>query len=188
MKKSVEIVAFTLIEILVVVWILWILAFWYSNIDFSRISQKQEVAIETLKIKSILEEVKQNALLWRALGSSPVTPKAWKIEFSRIWSGSLNVYYTNNGTNWLNYNDINWQLKQGFSIKSIVCKNVQGGSSANLSNTWVLSFTGSSISLWETGTNCSNSDTYKIVEITQGNLLLSETIRFNSVTWVLETY
>ena len=181
MHYSKKIPAFSLVELIVVIGVIWIISLGVSRFDFGRLSQNQELKIETIRIKSIFEEIRNNALLWKAVGTSSVIPSTWKIEVSQTSSGKVRSDYYS-GSLWIDYKK-SWLARKPFQISSIRCKNLSETASGSLSGTGTFLFTGSLISF--TGSACSSS-TYKIVELIQSDGRFTETLEINTVTGTIE--
>lgn len=175
--------AFSLIELLVVIGIIAILALWASKLNFSRLSLKQKVSIESIHMVSLFEEVRNNALLGKAVGTNNVIPLSWKIAVSRTGSGTIQSLYTETGSNWITYSTLWWNARFPFEIFQVQCTRLDGTNTQNLSGTWEFIFTGSTLSF--SGGNCQNQN-QKLIEITQGTPDIQEKIRINTVTWVIE--
>lgn len=171
--------AFTLPELLVAIAIISVLALGISQFNFNRLSQKQQIEIEVVKLISLIEDVRNNALIGRWVGTSLVTPTAWNITLSndtssgtiltQYYSGSLNTYNT-------------WNTRFPFSIQEIRCENINGSNSTtsrriNLSFTWTL---------WGINSGCTWIVNPKIIEIDYGLPDLQKTIHFNLLSGVIE--
>jgi len=169
--------AFTLIEILVVIAIIWILIFWVSNIDFGNTSDKQRLESFYYKVKSEIETIKNNSLVWKWIWISLIVPKEWKIDFSS-GANTIPTYYS--WVTWINYNHI--KVENLYKIKSIICSNLDWTSTWNLSwNTWSVIISWLNISLsWCTDLN------YKSLKITTWYKELEKTLEINTVSWVLK--
>ncbi len=177
--------AFTLAEILVVIVIISIIALWVSRFDFSRLSQKQKVSIETSKIGNVIEETRNSALLWRATGTGFQTPLAWKIDISRSGSGRMATAYLS-GSTWFLFSR-SWTASNPFAIMSIRCTKLDGTGTGTLTatGTGTLIFTWSLVSFsWP---NCINSN-FKILEIEHGNANFRETLRFYMLSGVTKIF
>jgi len=57
--------AFTLPELLVAIAVISVLALGISQFNFNRLSQKQQIEIEVVKLISLIEDVRNNALIGR---------------------------------------------------------------------------------------------------------------------------
>lgn len=169
--------AFTLAELLVVMSIIGILALWISNINFSRLSQKQQVSIESIKIVNLIEEARNNALIWKWVGVSLTTPDSWSIVLeNNSSSGSLQSTYLS-GTS-IAYSS--WDSPFPFSISNLECRRLDDSAD---SSSWpfTLTFTGSV--WWISG--CSDN-TYKKIKFDYGVWSLTQNITINTLSWVIE--
>ena len=183
-KKSLY--AFTLVEIVVVVSLLAFLVIFWANLNFSRLTQKQETSIETQKIKSIFDEVRNAAYFGRAVGANNnIIPTSWRIQISRSASGTLQSSYLS-GSTWISYGK-NWSAKTPYEIRSIGCKNLTGTLTWAVTgnNTGTLLLTGSQLSF--SGVWCTNQN-LKIFTLELKNRDYSEFLELNTVTWVLRTH
>jgi len=181
MQQKNSLLAYTLMELLVVITIIGIIAIWTTQLDFNRLSQKQQVSIEAIKIINIIEEVRNNALTWKWIWVTLETPDAWKIDISRSASGTVTSSYTlNDGSSWTPYSFWSWQAPFPQEIESMECYKLDG-SSESISTPISISFTGSVWSL----SGCSDNN-YKIFTFIYGIANLKHSISINALTWVIE--
>lgn len=174
---------YTLVEIIVVISIIGIVIFAMGNFNFTRLTQKQQTSIENIKIKSIFEEVRNNHTYGRAILSGSLVPLAWNIDVSTAWSGRVISEYLS-GSTWVNFQR-SWNTSPPIFLSSVICKNLTGTISGTLTGTGKITFSGSEINI--SGTNCSNQN-IKVIELQLQNRGLSETLRFNTVTGILEIF
>jgi Tfp pilus assembly protein FimT len=125
MNKNKATRAFTLAEIMVWITIISILAIWITNMDFNRLSKKQELEIELVKITNIIEETKNNALIWRWVdnGSWLVTPDNWAVVIDTSWSWSIESIWSIWAWTW---SLSSWQTKFPFEITNMLCQTTDG--------------------------------------------------------------
>lgn len=165
---------FTLAELLVVMSIIGILALWISNINFSRLSQKQQISIESIKIINLVEEARNNALIWKWVGISLITPESWSVILENTnSSGSLEISYLN-GTS-IAYSD--WNTPKPFSISDLECRELNDDLNT-ASWSFILTFTGSLGWI----SNC----TGKKLNFNYGVWPLTQNITINTLSWVIE--
>lgn len=134
MKKSIK-KAFTIIELMLVITIIWIIFVMFSSIDFYNLSDKQRWEILANKITSEIETIRNNALIWRIIDDEII--KSWKAEISSSWA-SVKTYYQNDSGNWIENSKIILDNKSE-KISEINCWATVW--------TWVIIFTGMESSL-----------------------------------------
>jgi len=181
MQQKNTLLAYTVIELLVVIAIIGIIAIWATQLDFNRLSQKQQVSIEAVKIINIIEEVRNNALTGKWIWVSLETPDAWKIDISQSASGTITSSYTlDNGSSWTTYSFWSWQAPFPQEIISMECNKLDGSIQA-ISTPVSISFTWSVWSL----SGCSDNN-YKIFSFIYGIANLQHTVSTNVLTGVIE--
>lgn len=170
--------AFTLVEILVVITMIGILAIWLSRINFNRLSDVQKIAIETTKITSIIEEVRNNALIWRWVWVNLITPDNWRVVVrNNGLPGRVTSQYNISGYTTLS----TWNAPNPYTIAEIRCKNINGWSSEIATNIQLI-FSWNDISInW-----CSQAKP-QIIEIDFWIPTIFKTISINTVSGVIET-
>lgn len=179
MKITKKYLAFTLIEILVWMALIGVIAIGISRLNFNRLSDMQRIEIETTAISSILEETRNNALIWRWVWTNFTTPSEWKIIINNSTPQGTVVSQYN--TSWYtSYR--NWAAVSPFTIREIRCKDINGWSSEMSSNV-ELSFQKSSINI--SSWSCTQAKA-KIIEIDFGNSRIFKTIQMNTISWVIE--
>jgi len=181
MNKKYTRLGFTLAEILVWITIVWILALWIARIDINRLSQNQKSGIESIKIVNVIEEARNNALIWRWVLNASwdlVTPDSWSVSISR-----------NNGWRVFSYWNLwaqsgsgsSWTTTNPFELTNLVCQRLSWWDDPSSSSEIILRYTWSQINIiW-----CSN-DTYKKVFFNFWIPWNSEDISINSITGVIE--
>lgn len=180
--------AFTTIEIIVAIAIISIIAFWVSRFDFNRISQVQQIDIDISKLISNIEEVRNNALVGKAVlsGGDLEAPSAWEVRIEHTWSGSFNARYSLNGTfsDAQNYNIIDWSAQNQFGIVDMECRRVNGTIPSAVTTWTSIQFRGSHMELRCDSSTYDSQD--KILVIRYGIPSLFKTITFNTLTGVIE--
>jgi len=185
MPKKVNTNWYTLTEVLVVIGIIWILAVWASQLNFSRLNDKQLVDIQIVKMENIISEIRDNALVWRAVWPGLDTPIHWNIEFSTAWSWSIRTrYLTGASTSYANYPGWAWNSPNNTLISDIQCEDFLGNTVST-----------GSVSLWFTGSKigivslCENPSThnYKVVRITYQKSGIRKSLSINTVTGAIGT-
>lgn len=166
---------FTLSEVLVVIAVIGILWVAVSNLNFSRISQQELLAIESIKMLATTEEMRNNALVGKAVDINGQIPESWYIEF--------NIPSNNYSTSYSGGTLQTQELRNPFEILSITCSSLEGNMTAKWSSIKVDFFTNTTTSVsW-----CPTSVFYpKILEIEIGRWDIRSTIRINTLTNVIE--
>ena len=174
---------FTLIELLVIIFILWLIATAGSNFNTNTLSDKQKSESFFSKVKTNIETVKNNALIWRWIPdwADIFVPKKWEIKFSTIWSWSITTNYEpDGGGSFVNYSDYSITPMDKYEIKEIVCVDFQWNTGALSWTDWTLSIEWNTLGLeW-----CSSS--YKILRITTTYKHYEKTFDLNTISWVIE--
>jgi len=167
---------FTLIEILIVITLVSILLIGFSRINLNRLSWKQKLDIETQKIVNIFEEVKNNALTWKAVGVNLDYPEYWWINLS--WSV---VSYYNTGV-WNNEVYSSWDPPLNTSISSVRCYDLNESSTA-IAGDITLSFSWSQNSI---SSDCGLWNPEKIIKFTLSRPPFENTIEFHSISGIIK--
>lgn len=178
--------AFTLIELIIAITIIWILAFVIANVNFNRLSNKQKLDIFASKIKTSYETIRNSALEWKGIWTNLVIPKKWDINFStsNSWTISWSAYDE--------YNNILGQSKiiipNDYTIKSIKCwEYLQPSTSYNImSNTWTIEFDWINIKLNTNSDSDCDANKDRILELSIKNKVESKIIDFNTLNWIVE--
>ena len=178
--------AFTLIELIVWITIILILAFAISNIDFNRLSNSQKLDISAWKIKSTYENIRNNALAWKAIWTNLEIPKYWKMNISKNnnWTITTEAYDDSNNIIYT------WSvfIPKDYEISSIKCWEYKQDKSLydEMTNTWTIKFSGINLKLdINSDWNCDeNKD--KVLEITIKNKVEKKVITINTLNWLVE--
>lgn len=93
MKNTRKIKAFTLIEILVVIWITIILFSAWSRLNFKGNSDRQQLNLLNNQIIYQFEKVRNNALLWKSISSIIGVPESWELVYTTASNWSINIKY-----------------------------------------------------------------------------------------------
>lgn len=175
--------AFTLIELLVIVSIIALLIIASTRIDLSRLTQKQQTGLELIKITNIFEEIRNNALIGRWVEEDFRNPDFWKIDISAENNGKIQSFYTLWGVDTI-YSNNSWSASRGQKILNLECQSFDGSVTSSLT-TWTatLIFEWNSITL--NHPNC-DSQTQKNLFLRYGDLNISETLMFNTLSWVIK--
>lgn len=184
MKKN-NLKAFTLIELMVVIALIWILIWWANFLSFNNISSKDKLETKVIKIISNIETIRNNALLWKWIWQNLIVPEKYKIDFSTSWSWKINYYYFSGAiSDFVKYNfDKENKLDKFESISSIKCLKLDWSLWTNLttSQTWTIIIEWANMTLtW----NCDN--TTKILELNIKRKQFSKKININTVSWLIK--
>lgn len=185
MNKQNSIRAFTLIELIVWITIIIILLLWTTQIDFNRLSQKQELEILTNNIKSNFEILRNNSLSWKWIWTSLIVPDSWMFEISNSNSWTVANSYLSWGT-WYNYEN---QLifKNWLYISWLKCLELDKTLDDDLLSTWTwwIIFKWWNLTLtWSCNTI---SEDAKILEIEiKNNKSDTKTLQINMLNWLAE--
>jgi len=178
MKKKIS--AFTLIELLTVISIIWIITLWVSRIYLNSTNDRQNLNVFIVKFSSILDTVKNFSLVWKWIWPDLVTPLSYIVSVSTWWY--ITTYYNTWFTDEV-YDPLTIpSLDSNYKINSITCRNIANTTTlVSQKNNIDIIYKWSIITLsW-----CTNSTTQRIVDF---NLMYKgyfKTLRFNSVSWVL---
>jgi len=177
--------AFTLIELIVWITIIWILAFAISNMDFNRLSSSQKLDIFAWKIRSTYENIRNNALAGKWIWTNLVIPKYWKLNISKNNSWTITTEAYDNSDNII----YTWSLfvPKDYEINSIKCWEYWEDRSNywDMTSTWTIEFTWINLKLnTNSDLNC-NQNKDKILEITVKNKLEKKVITINTLNWIV---
>jgi hypothetical protein len=171
---------FTLIELLLVLFILSLWIVWASTLNFNTLSDKQKLGIFSNKIITAFEEIRGNSLLWKWIWVDLEIPEKWKIEFLPSWSGSIKTYY-NNGT-WVLYENIN--IETNYKIKELVCSSIDESFTGSITSTWIIEIEWKNLTL----TWACNDIRYKKLQATLSlKSNFEKTIEINIINWLIES-
>jgi len=178
--------AFTLIELIVWITIMWILAFAISNIDFNRLSNKQKLELFAWKIKTTYETVRNNSLAWRWIWTNLIIPQKRNINFSKNNSWTI-LWEAYDETDTL-LDSYSLLMPNNIIIESIKCWEYwEDETNYNeMSNTWTIEFRWINIKLnLNSDANCDLIKD-KILEIDIKDKIERKKIIFNTLNWLVE--
>ncbi|MDD3302780.1 MAG: type II secretion system protein [Candidatus Gracilibacteria bacterium] len=177
MKK--KIMAFTLIEILLVISIIGMMTLGVSRLYMNVNSDKQNLNIFTVKFSSIIDTVKNYSLVGKGIGNNLVTPDSYTI---RISTGGYITTYYNTGTSDIVFNELTIpSFDLNYKVNFITCRTITYTSPSKKSVIDII-FKGSDITL----SGCTNFTTQKVVDFNIMYKGFSKNLRFNSVSGVLK--
>jgi len=165
--------AFTLIEIMVVIALIWLITLWITKLNFNTLSDKQKVNWFFHKIKTNTETIKNNALIWKAIKLTDwtiIVPKKWKIDFNNddSWKVIFNYF------DWSDYKVYKKIVSSKY--QEIIIKN----NNDKLTQTWSLIIEWWNLTLsWITSTD-------KILNIEVKYKNLNKFFTINSISGVIE--
>lgn len=95
--------------------------------NFNPSNERQVVSIELLRMENIFSEIRDNALVGRAVGSSLDIPTAWNIDINQSGSGSIqSSYITSSSVTPVNYPLASWDSPDRNFIHSLECEDFLG--------------------------------------------------------------
>lgn len=171
---------FTLVELMVWIAIISLMALWVSSIDFQRLSQNQKTQIELVKVLNIIEEARNNAMIWRGIGTNLDTPDSWSVILDTSDSWSIESIWTLWFATWsLRL----WEAKNPIIISNMRCQSIDGLVDDTASNSVVsIVYNGSNAQLvW-----C-NDNSFKKIVFDIGSWENTKEISVNAVTGIIET-
>ncbi len=167
--------AFTLLELMVVIALIWIMALSISKLNFNSLSDRQRIDWFFYKIKTDIETTQNNAFIWKAIklpDDSIIVPKKWKIDFNNSWSWKIISKYLSWSTEYI-YSEI--IPKKHYKIEIF-----------NKNNPIDDTETGSILIEWWNLTLSWITTTNKILEIKTSYKNFSKTFTINTISWVIE--
>jgi hypothetical protein len=172
--------AFTLVEILVVIILIILITFWSLNFNFSFLEDSQNLNIFSNKIITNFEEIRNNNILWKWIGTSLEVPKKWRIDFIRSGNGLIETYY--NTSNWELYNSL--AFENNYKMISVECMNIDESFKTNIVQSWSILFNNNEMLLdWE----CNDTRYKKIrLKLTYKNNF-EKIIEINTINGLIET-
>lgn len=183
--NKIKIKAFTLIELLIAITLISILALWISNIYFNSIWDKEKNNWFMNQIRTSIETIKNNAIIWKWVWNTIIVPDFWKInikETSPSFSWAISYYYWTwsiiTSTLWNIYDWFEIKLDNFQKITNLICANNKQTSTWAIDNIDIL-IEWKNLSLsW-----CSNDK--KTIILTTEYKNFSKTISLNTINWVI---
>lgn len=169
---------FSLIEILIAIFIIALLILTWNQLNFKNLSDSKLVDIWIIQLWSIFDDVNISSLTGKWIGATPQAPKFWKIETSAAASGTLHSFYSFDGLTWTEY--FQWQSTFPLSILWLECRKADG-TTAQITGSWIIIFEGNSGSL----SGCPDAF-YKILSLEYGNQIFTWSIDFNMISRISE--
>ena len=177
--------AFTLIELMIVIALIWIIALGASSVDFTNLTNKQRLNGFFYEIKTNFETTTNNALIWKAIklaDNSIIVPKKWQIKLYNSWDWKKKTFYCNdtNCTNYVNYTENNIIPQMHYNL-NIECKRINSTLTGMLSWIWELE-----IEWWKIDLINWCWSNYKELKITAKYKNLSKIFTINTISGVIE--
>jgi len=177
--------AFTLIELMVVIALIWIIALWANNITFKNLSDRQRLDWFFYQIKTNFETVQNNALIWKAIklpDNSIIVPDKWEIQLNNSSSWIIQTYYYS----WVtqrpfNENDI---ITDNYYSINTECENLNWTVNSSLTDTWSLFIEWWKLNFTWSILNCDS--TQKVLRITTKYKNFEKVFTINTISWVIE--
>lgn len=174
---------FTLIEIMVVISLIMIITTWLANINFWQSADKQRTALLNNNIYTIIDNVKNNSLLWRAVTTNQIVPEEWRVNISTTNSWTINTFYLS-WSEWINIESLNFETDILEYISDIKCYNIDWTNETPIDwdNINVL------FKLWEISFDSCPDSENRILDFKTIFKAIEKWIKINRVNWVVETY
>lgn len=174
---------FTLIEIIVVIWLIGLLVFFTKDIWFSRSTNKQQSLFFSNEVYTNIEVVRNNSLLWKWVlnGWSLTYPNKWIIHLETNTGTWKILWYYTTGWPLLPHNDftVKW-IDSHSKISKLTCFDI-AWANPNVVSSAQIEFVWNTVSLsWCTSPN------NKILDIETTYKEFSRIIRVNTVSWLIE--
>lgn len=180
MRIKKPVYAFTIAELMVAIALISLLALWISNLNFNRISNKQRIATETIKVVSLIENIRNYSLTGRWVGTNLDHPDYWEVVFDT--NGSIRAQYELSGTQ-------DYETKKilaPFSLSELRCSNLNRSWIDSSPTSLTLRFNGDNISIQNCPTTTVSAGKAKILEADVSFDTITKTIRINTLTWIIE--
>ena len=179
MRKNKENLGFTLAELMIWITIIWIMVLWITQIDINRLSENQELEIEVVKIVNIIEEARNNALIWKWIKTSLEIPDSWSV-FINTTNQTLRSQWdiTTPAENWTLST---WSTTNNFTIRNMRCQHLNGTVDTNTSDIVTIDYFWSRLDL----RGCDDNTFKKLVFEYWVNDNF-KTLSINTLTWVIE--
>lgn len=176
-KDQSKLKAFTLVELLIVIFVVGVIATSVKYVNFNEINNRKRAEVFTNNVSRVFETTRNNALLGRSVLTQ--NPEAWRVSVDLSNSWTFVTDYLS-WTTWENFDDsdFNFQVETPSFINSINCD----VSWDVISGSWVLVFRWRDLTFsWA----CDIND--KIMRIGTNYSAFTWEIIINAVSWVIET-
>jgi hypothetical protein len=179
MKIVKKTMAFTLTELMIVVTLIMIVFWAWSQLDFNSIWAKEKLEIFNTKILSHYEEIRNNALLGKWIGSTLEIPDWWKITYSDSGSGNIATQYLI-GSTWTNYSAITPLVPEKHSINTVQCLDLQWWNIVSWDAEII--FNGNQLTL----SGSCNPTTHAKIQFETEHLDHTFNFEINTLNWIME--
>lgn len=176
MKYNKDKLAFTLIELLIVITITMIIIIWSSRVNFNFSTDKSRLESFKNKIVAQIETVRTNDLVWKGIWINLITPEKWEMNFSNTSSGEIEIFYSTDWNNSVSYNDM--IIEDFYYIENVKCTNVSW--SYIDEDSWIIVFEKWNYSL---SGSCLG---YSEIEINIWYKSIKDSIDFDTVNWLIK--
>jgi prepilin-type N-terminal cleavage/methylation domain-containing protein len=171
--------AFTLVELMVVVVLIGLLTWIWSQLNINTIWDSNKLTIFNNKIITNFETIRNNTLLGKWTDSNVGVPDSWRISYNSSWNWTVTTNYLN--WTWLPYTLSTITAPEFHSISQINCLDIWGTIiNSNIAN-------GSVIINWNNFSlsgGCSSNS--RILEITTWFKNDTNKIHINALNWLIE--
>lgn len=178
MKKNKTHSAFTLIELMVIIAIIWIMAWLGSQINLNKISDKNKLIIFNNSIVSQFETFRNNILLWKWVDSNVWVKESWKMTYNTTNSWTITPSYLS--WTWITYPDSSINTEDFYSITDINC--------LDINKTLLNSGTNAEVFIQGNNFSLSGACTWasRILEFTTKFRANTSKIYINTLNWLIE--
>lgn len=171
--------AFTLVELMVVVVLIGLLTWIWSQLNINTIWDSNKLTIFNNKLITNFETIRNNTLLWKWTDTNVWVPDAWKIDYNSSWSWTVTTSYLS--WTWVSYALSAITAPEFHSISQINCLDIWGTVINSNVSTWSVIITWNEFSL--SGSCSSNT---RILEITTWFRNDINQIHINTLNWLIE--
>jgi len=169
----------TLIEIIVVISLIWLLSVGATNLDFSRLSVRQEHEIFTNDIISKFDSVRNFSFQGRWIGVNLDTPDEWSVQISTAGNGSLTTTYSG-GISWT-YEPTSITIDSWYQLSWLECITLNDTIAPQTTNSATITFIGSEIRL----SGCPDTS-QKILRFDTLHNVYSSTVEINTISGIIQ--
>ena len=175
---------------MVVIALISIIILGATRVDFNRSSNQQKLAIFTNEVTSKIETVRNNALIWKGIGTDVETPDQWRIIIWNTSPGSIETSYYTWGS-WTISDEYSVNPDSFYEITDLNCISLDNSITEPAAGNRALYIDGNELALSEFNviptppSTCSN-DGFKILEFTTSYRNLTKTVKINTLSWLIE--
>jgi prepilin-type N-terminal cleavage/methylation domain-containing protein len=171
--------AFTLVELMIVVALIGILTWIWSQLNINTVWDSNKLTIFNNKLITNFETIRNNTLLGKWTDSNVDVPDAWRINYNSTWSWTVTADYLS--WTWLPYTISTINTPEFHSISQINCLDIwKNPINSNIVN-------GSVIITWnEFSLSWSCTSNTRILEFTTKFKNDTNKIHINALNWLIE--